>query len=83
MKTKFKLRDIIKKFFNFNLANFDIWIHVWKDKPSFFSGNYAEEFAHTKGTIPERYENLECNQVEFSVDPAKITFFCSENDEDW
>lgn len=83
MKQKFKLRDIVKTFFNFNLANFDICIHVWNNKKDIVNGNEADEYSHTRGVIPDRFNDMECYQVEFTADPATITFFCSENDEDW
>lgn len=80
---KMKLKDVVMRFFSFNLANFDIWIHVWNKKDDIANGVSADEFSHTKGYVPGRYAELQCHQAEINAEMGTLTFFCSENDEDW
>ena len=76
-----ELIEVIKTFFNFPLANFDIWIHIFDSAEDFRNGLIAKEYRHTKGLIYDDDCSLYCMQVKIDNETGTLRFYCSENDE--
>lgn len=72
-----KIGEVVKKFLNFNMVGFEFIFRIWKDT----GGTMRQEFS--VGKIPEKYTEYECKKVEINANEGIITFYCSENDEDF
>ena len=76
------VKEVIKNFFNFDLSHWGIEFKVWHYPSEVFTDKWHSETKYA-GLVPDEYNELYCSQVEFDSGDNTITFYCSENDEDF
>ena len=78
-----KLKDALRTLFLYGLPGFEINIRIYRNPVDFRAGEAPCRVENKLDHCPTMYEDNNVEQILFDHTSKEVTFYLTENDEDW
>ena len=78
-----KLKEALRTLFLYGLPGFEINIKIYRSPVDFRAGEPPFRVENKLDYCPDKYEDKNVEQILFDNTSKEVTFYLTENDEDW